>query len=414
MKFLLSITAILVAVSVSHAITSIPINGIKASSTLPDLGQKSYRPENMIMKKNVHPFFQVWAAKYKEKPITLEFIVEAQELDVITLYNGYMRDSSSYTNYSLAKNIKIYQNSIDNPVKSFTLAKPKWGGFKIHRPDIIVFENPLKNVYKIIIEIEDIYPGKIYQDVCIALVKFWGFPRLPRKLKAGQMTDPRDGQTYPTVKVGEQIWMARDLRYKTPDSRPFVDPAKPKLKPPADAGLEYPESDIDNGICPEGWRLPTEAEFANLKSQLPESASYDDFFSATNRRPFYAIYETGKSGSNPTLKTDVEEFFYPTDAYGLHFSRLTRHYYDQQCIEESGEMFAYSSYWTSDAKEIPLWPDEDGNVEVKQLRFYRVGGADYCEAMLCPENYHFARCIQAEAPPGFENEFSSFTNSVNN
>ena len=171
MKFLLSITAILVAVSVSHAITSIPINGIKASSTLPDLGQKSYRPENMIMKKNVHPFFQVWAAKYKEKPITLEFIVEAQELDVITLYNGYMRDSSSYTNYSLAKNIKIYQNSIDNPVKSFTLAKPKWGGFKIHRPDIIVFENPLKNVYKIIIEIEDIYPGKIYQDVCIALVK---------------------------------------------------------------------------------------------------------------------------------------------------------------------------------------------------------------------------------------------------
>ena len=80
MKFFLSIAAILIAVSVSHAITSISISGIKASATLPDLGQKTYRPENMIMKKNVHPFFQVWAAKYKEKPITLEFIVEAQEL----------------------------------------------------------------------------------------------------------------------------------------------------------------------------------------------------------------------------------------------------------------------------------------------------------------------------------------------
>ena len=92
LRFLITV---LVAVSLSHAITSIPINGIKASATLPDLGQKSYRPENMIMKKNVHPFFQVWAAKFNNKPITLEFLVEAQELDVITIYNGYMRDSSS-------------------------------------------------------------------------------------------------------------------------------------------------------------------------------------------------------------------------------------------------------------------------------------------------------------------------------
>lgn len=398
MKFFLSIAAILIAVSVSHAITSISISGIKASATLPDLGQKTYRPENMVMKKNVHPFFQVWAAKYKEKPITLEFIVEAQELDVITLYNGYMRDSSSYTNYSLAKNIKIFLNTTDNLVKSVTLAKPKWGGFKKTRPDIIVFEKPLKNVFKIIIEIEDIYPGKIYQDVCIALIKFWGFPRLPRKLKAGQMTDLRDGQIYGTVKVGDQTWMAQDLRYKTPDSRPFTDASKPNLKLPADAGLEYPESDIDNGICPEGWRLPTESEFANLKSALPESATFDDFFSTASRRPFYAIYENGISSADPALKTDVEEFFYPTDAYGLNISRLTRRYYDQQCIEESGEMFAFASYWTYDAKEIPLWPDENGNVEVKPLRFYRFGGTDYCEAMLCTENYHFVRCIQAPEP----------------
>ena len=125
MKFLLSIAVIFVAVSLSHAITSIPINGIKASATLPDLGQKSYRPENMIMKKNVHPFYQVWAAKYKDKPITLEFLVEAQELDVITLYNGYMRDSSSYTNYSQAKTIRIYQNTTDNLVKTVTLLKPQ-------------------------------------------------------------------------------------------------------------------------------------------------------------------------------------------------------------------------------------------------------------------------------------------------
>ena len=384
--------ALFIGFSLAYAITSIPINGVKASATLPDLGQRNFRPENMVMKKNVHPFYQVWGAKYKDKPITLEFIVEAQRLDVITLFNGYMRDSSFYTNFSLAKNIRIYQNSTDNLVREVTLSKPRWGGFKNPHPDIIVFEKPLQNVFKIIIEIDDIYPGKAWNDVCIALVKFWGFPRLPRKLKSAQMKDPRDGQSYKTVKIGDLVWMTQDLRYKTPDSRPFTDSNAPNLRLPADAGLEYPESDIE-GICPEGWRLPTESEFVNLKTAFPETSTLDDFFAATFRRPIYSIHEEDTPGREQGYATDVEEFFYPTDVFGLNFSTLTRHYYDSECSEESSEKFAFSSYWTSDSKEIPLWPDEDGNVEVKQLRFYRFGGTDYCEAMLCREDFHFVRCV---------------------
>ena len=187
---LLMFGVFIACVPFSHAITSIPIDGVKASATLPDLGQRNFRPENMVMKKNVHPFYQVWGAKYKDKPITLEFIVEAQRLDVITLFNGYMRDSSFYTNFSLAKNIRIYQNSTDNLVRSLTLSKPRWGGFKHPHPDIIVFEKPLQNVFKIIIEIDDIYPGKAWNDVCIALVKFWGFPRLPRISSKNARTIP--------------------------------------------------------------------------------------------------------------------------------------------------------------------------------------------------------------------------------
>ena len=85
--------------------------------------------------------------------------------------------------------------------------------------------------------------------------------------ETGSFIDSRDGHEYKTIKLGDQLWMGENLAYKTDNDCWVYEGIDGYAET---YGYLYSWEEAQN-VCPEGWRLPTDAEFVTLWGFLGET-----------------------------------------------------------------------------------------------------------------------------------------------
>lgn len=209
----------------------------------------------------------------------------------------------------------------------------------------------------------------IYSSIifCLCYFSFMSCNNDDGNLPPYSFRDARDGNVYQTVTIGDQIWMAENLKYLPfvvgPDIGSNLSPyyyvndffgtdvndAKrtenyniygvlynwPAAINGALSSSENPSG--IQGVCPDGWHLPSNAEWQELVNFIGGEAAADLLIktdtnkwafsneNATNEFGFSALPGGSfSSSSNNFISTGLEGFWWTSEAFDEENARLFR------------------------------------------------------------------------------------------
>ncbi|MCF8227625.1 MAG: fibrobacter succinogenes major paralogous domain-containing protein [Bacteroidales bacterium] len=144
------------------------------------------------------------------------------------------------------------------------------------------------------------------------------------------ITDSRDGQTYNTVEIGTQCWMAENLNYETGNSWCYDDNSSN-----CDTYGRLYDWSTALGACPTGWHLPSDDDWCTLTTYIDETVDCESL-TWIGTDAGYKMKSTSGWYSNGN----------GSDAYG--FTALPGGYRDSDGIFHYLELAAY--FWSSTAE----------------------------------------------------------------
>ena len=210
----------------------------------------------------------------------------------------------------------------------------------------------------------------------------------------GYYTDPRDGYTYKTIKIGNQIWLAENLRYLPRIGKGYfvydyhgndVSEAK-ETQNYKDFGVLYNMSAAQEA-CPVGWHIPSDVEWKELDKYL----GLPDFSEEGMPLDIGFYYYRGDPGSHIVAKPSNLINNKPEE-YGFNASLGGWRY------EHGGfDRLNIATKWWSKSEQFVRDAYYYGRYYINRTMCYEEKGIEY---RLCSEEFCLSlRCIKDDSLP---------------
>jgi uncharacterized protein (TIGR02145 family) len=218
----------------------------------------------------------------------------------------------------------------------------------------------------------------------------------------GSYTDIRDGYTYKTIKIGNQIWMAENLRYLPQIGNGYyvynyqgnyVNEAK-ETQNYKDFGVLYNMSAAKEA-CPDGWHIPSDVEWKELEHYLGiTDFSKEKCIAVYDLKHFFRGNNQGSNLMANNIETKVGDLMKnKTKDYGFNASLGGWRYYDG----EFGQKHLVAMWWSNSVHSPGDNAYHSDRFYIYRVLYYNESGIGYdcCSEECCLS----LRCIKNDSVP---------------